>query len=99
MATRPKPGSPIEAVFHYEIQSSTDWNFSSDQFQPNFFLELSQVNLELKLKAMSSYLTEYQDGILSRSKEGIRVLAKYRGVQSGFDFAEAYRMIRTNILN
>ncbi len=97
MATRPKSGSSIEALLHYEVQSSTDWNFSNAQFQPNFFLGLSEDNLKLKLKAMSAYFSEYKDGIASRSSEGLRVLAKYRGIQSGFNFAEAYRLIRANI--
>lgn len=99
MAARPKVRSSIEAVFNYEVQSSTDWNFSSDQFQPNFFLEISKENLEIKLKAMSAYSTEYKDGISSRSSEGLKVLAKYRGIQSGFDFAEGFRLIRANISN
>ena len=99
MATRPRVGSSIEALFQYEIQSSTDWNFSNSQFQPNYFLELSEDNLQLKLKGMSKYTSEYRDEISSRSASGLKVLAELRGMQSGFKFAEAFRLLRANIFD
>jgi len=96
MATRPKASSNIEAVLHYEIQSSTDWTFSGDSFRPNFFLELSQAELNLKQSAMRCYSTEFTASISSRSPDGLRVLAEFRGIQSGFTYAEAYSIRRLN---
>ena len=96
MATRPKASAKIEAVAHFEIQSSTDWTFSGDSFSPNFFLELNQADLSLKQAAMKCYSTEFIKSIPSRSPDGLRILAEFRGIQSVFAYAEAYSIRRLN---
>jgi len=96
MATRPKASSKIEAVVHYEIQSSTDWTFSGDSFSPNLFIELSEAELRLKQEAMRCYSTEFTTSTTSRSPDGLRILAEFRGIQSGFTYAEAYSIRRLN---
>ena len=94
MATRPKVGSPVKFVLQYEVQSSTDWNFSGPEFQPNVFLPLSENELELKLKAMRAYETEWSKSEISRSPKSLKIQASFRGLQSGFQYAEAYKLIR-----
>ena len=42
----------------------------------------------------SEYETEIKDFPFPRSKDGIITLAKYRGMQSGYKFAEAFKIIR-----
>jgi len=97
MATRPKPSSSIKAVLHFEVQSSTDWTFSGDSFAPNVFIELSQENLKHKQLAMKFYDTEFNMLTASRSPNGLKVLAQYRGIQSGFGLAEAYSLRRLHL--
>lgn len=97
MAARPKEGSKIKGVLHCEIQSSTDWTFGEIQFLPNIFISISESNLRKKLQAMACYKTEFDNQVASRSESGLETLAKYRGLQSGFTFAEAYRLHRLNV--
>ncbi len=97
MASRPKKDSSIKYLFHYEVLSSTEWNFSEDIFSPNTFINLSQAELSLKKKAMSKYISEQSSLIPSRGEDGITTLAKYRGLQSGFKYAEAFSLVRSSI--
>lgn len=93
MATRPKVNSFLKKVFTYEVLSSSEWRFTHT-FLPNFFESLSEEDVTLKWLALSEYKTEIKDFPFPRSKEGIFSLAKYRGLQSGFNYAEAFKLVR-----
>lgn len=38
VAARPKPMSPVNSLYFYEVLSSTGWKFGSKQFEPTFLL-------------------------------------------------------------
>lgn len=89
---------PIEEVAKIsiivgEVLSSTEWRFS-EVFQPNLFLELDAVNLDHKKAMMRAYETEIRPYPFPRSDIGIETLARFRGIKSGNEFAEAYSLIR-----
>lgn len=92
-ATRPIKGSSVKAVYSFEVLSSTEWN-TAQPFQANIFVDISDF-IKLKIKAMSAYEGEMSDAPHPRSKEVIHALARYRGAQSGLDFAEAFNLIRS----
>ena len=48
---------------------------------------------ESKLEAMRSYKSQLQNAP-SRSLEAIEALARYRGSQNGFKYAEGFKVIR-----
>jgi len=83
-------------IVSFEVPSSSEWNFEMP-FTPNLFLNMSLVDLENKMDMMAAYSGETRSYPFPRSKEGIKTLAQYRGTQSGFNFAEAYRAIRVPI--
>lgn len=93
MATRPVMNSTVKEVYSYEILSSTEWNFETS-FAPNYFEELTEGQVNSKWESLKQYETEILDFPFPRSKEGIFTLSKFRGMQSGLKFAEAYRLIR-----
>ena len=93
MATRPTQGSSVETIYSYEVLSSTEWSFVRS-FSPNVFIELTEDDIENKWLALSHYVTEIKSYPFPRSKIGVEVLAKYRGMQSGFCYAEAFQLIR-----
>ena len=93
-ATRPVRKSKVKSIFSFEVLSSSEWNFSKS-FAPNYFLELSREDIDKKWAALSMYDTEVKEFPHPRSKEGIDTLAKYRGLQSGVPFAEAFKLIRS----
>ena len=93
-ATRPSLNNNINTVLSFEILSSTEKNFTKE-FLPNYFVELDIKSLNKKLSAMKSYKTETKKYPFSRSIVSIKNLAMYRGAQSGCDYAEAFKIIRT----
>jgi LmbE family N-acetylglucosaminyl deacetylase len=94
MATRPKREGSTLQLLHFEVQSTSELNYLSP-FAPNLFLELSQEWLDMKIEAMSLYDGEYQLDDFSRSPSSITVLARYRGIQSGYKYAEAFKLVRS----
>ena len=93
MATRPLPNSKIISLYSYEIQSSSEWNFEN-QFQPNYFISLDEVDLKMKIACLKMYKSEIKEYPFPRSDEGVKALAMYRGMQIGVRFAEAFKLIR-----
>ena len=96
MALRPVPSYSDISLLHFEVQSSTDWNFSAPVFNPNFFIPLSEHNLSQKLSAMSLYDAEYSTPTASRGSQSLTSLAHVRGLQCAHNYAEAYCLIRHN---
>ena len=93
IATRPGSKHFVKEVFLYEVLSSTEWNFN-DSFEPNVFVKLSEENLRTKINSFNFYSTEKKEFPYPRSDEGIKTLAKYRGMQIGTRYAEAFKLFR-----
>jgi N-acetylglucosamine malate deacetylase 1 len=93
------PRNMIKKILCFEIPSSTDWSAPAPHktFTPNVFF-----NIERTLPAKIAALKEYH-GVIRPfphpcSPEGLTHLAAYRGMQSGFERAEAFFLLReTNI--
>jgi LmbE family N-acetylglucosaminyl deacetylase len=95
MATRPIPGRLVDKIFSYEILSSSEWNFGSKFFEPNYFVELSEQNVIEKAKALNFYKTEIKNYPYPRSEEGIKTICKQRGMQVGVNYAEAFKLLKS----
>lgn len=93
MATRPGIYKNLKTIASFEVLSSSEWNFS-EAFTPNFFEVLTLKELNLKWKALKCYKTETQSFPHPRSEQGIKTLARYRGMQAGFKYAESFKIIR-----
>lgn len=95
-ATRPSPDEqkPLQRiVLGCEPVVTADWwNQQARQF--NFFVSLTNVDLESKLSALKMYSSQLREGVHPRSLESLRTLAKFRGVQSGSTAAEAFYIYR-----
>lgn len=93
VSTRPvkKIAKNMKLILNFEVLSSSEWNISK-VFKPNFFIELSKKNLEKKIKALEIYKNEIRSKPHSRSKYGVEILSRYRGLQIGKEFSEAYKV-------
>lgn len=93
-ACRPcNPDCPRE-LYTFETLSSTEWQSKNyQQFQPNLYVDISAV-IEKKIKALQEYTSELRLYPHSRSVEGVRILAQYRGLESYIHFAEAFMLVR-----
>lgn len=90
VAARPKEEF-IEAIYAYEISQSTlqGEQVTGQHFWPNVF---EKIDLKNKIRLFESYQTE--KGKSSAWEDTIEPLARYRGLQGGYDFAEAFMLIR-----
>lgn len=95
VACRPKPDSSVNALYFFEVPSSTDWSFNQIEpaFVPNTYVSLSKDIVKLKVGALSAYDTETYDFPDARSVEAMKTLLKYRGYQVGVDAAEAFKAV------
>jgi LmbE family N-acetylglucosaminyl deacetylase len=74
-----------------EIPSSTGY-LRPTGFEPNFYVELSPEDILKKMKAVDDYVTEARK---CRSPEVISALARVRGAESGYDYAEGFMIQRS----
>lgn len=94
VATRPLPYSNLKKLLCFEVLSSTEWAVpkKDNQFIPNVFVDISDT-IEIKMNAMQIYESEIRDFPHPRSKEGIKLLAKNRGMMVGKEACEAFELI------
>jgi len=95
-ACRPMEHELTKMIICFETPSCTEWRSSADSkhFIPNVFIELSQDNLQAKIKGIEAY--EYEKRIYPhpRSPEALTILAQRWGVTIGRKYAEAFMLIR-----
>ncbi len=94
VALRPAANSQLRAVLCYETPSSTDQAppVPETAFLPNCYVNVSAY-LDLKLEALRRYQAEKRDFPHPRSEVAIRLLAGRRGIEGGFEAAEAFVML------
>lgn len=91
---RPTHDGAPKVVLAYETLSETHWNVPGVEpaFVPEFFYDISDY-LEMKRTALSCYASQVSN-TPSRSIEACEALARFRGSQNGFTFAEAFKVVR-----
>lgn len=88
----------VHRVFVYETQSETDFDLSPDSpgFRPNVFVDISNT-IDSKVEIARIFQSEFSNHPFPRSFMGIRALACLRGAASGFDYAEAFMLLRERV--
>ncbi len=86
-------GSRQITIYTFETLSSTEWHDRKMQFMPNTYVDIAD-EIDGKIKAMKIYSDEIRAYPHPRSPEGIRIIAQFRGLESGLEFAEALRLVR-----
>ncbi len=88
VACRPNISSHID-IFCGEVPSSTGY-LKPTSWEPNLFIEISPEDLDSKVKSILAYKGESRPDPHPRSPEVLKALAKVRGSESGYYFAEAF---------
>lgn len=98
-AFRPINGNYKETILTFETPSGTEWTASTEpnKFIPNIFIEISSKNLDAKIKGIESYKYEKRKYPHPRSPESLKILAMYRGLTVGYEYAECFQLIRSKI--
>ena len=93
-ACRPLKTCSVKTIFSFETLSSTEWaSFKNRNFQPNYFVDISK-QLKEKIKIAKLYESEFGHHPFPRSTRNIEALASIRGATSGFEYAEAFQLIK-----
>lgn len=95
-AARPVGDYSVKKILTFEVLSSTEWHSKNrrDVFIPNTYVDISKT-IDKKLSAMRCYKTETRRYPHPRSIEGIKILAKKRGLEVGLKYAEAFYIARS----
>lgn len=87
----------IKKIIAYETISETDYILNpNEQFHPNLYVNISDY-LEEKLELLKIYDDEFGEHPFPRSLYGVKSQAVVRGLQSGFEFAEAFNLLRERV--
>ncbi len=94
-ACRPQPGFSVKKILSCEVLSSTEWQAkrAENAFLPTEYVNISNF-LEKKKKILSLYKDELRAFPHPRSLEGVEVLARFRGMEVGYEAAEAFEVLR-----
>ncbi len=94
---RPTHNKAPNIVLAYETLSETHWNVGGIEptFNPDFFIDVSRY-IDKKMRALSQYKSQLKNAT-SRSPEAATALARFRGSQNGFHFAEAFKVVRITV--
>ncbi len=95
-SSRPQNNEKVKTIFSFETPSGTEWQSSNHpfSFKPNFFIEINESQIKKKIKAMECYEFEKRKFPHPRSPEALKILASYRGISIGREYAEAFFMVR-----
>ncbi|MDD5590230.1 MAG: PIG-L family deacetylase [Candidatus Portnoybacteria bacterium] len=92
-ACRPCNENCPKEIYAFETLSSSEWQEPALAFQPNYFVDISDV-FGKKTEALKAYASEIRPYPHPRSVEGLKILAQWRGLQSGLRLAEAFCQVR-----
>ena len=85
----------IKEILSYEVISETNFSVSpaTPSFKANLYEDITKF-MKKKLKVCNIYKTEFQTHPFPRNLEVVEALAKLRGSESGFNYAEAFMIIK-----
>jgi LmbE family N-acetylglucosaminyl deacetylase len=85
----------VKKTYMYEVPSSTEQSppLLESIFSPNYYVNITKY-IDKKIKAYKCYKREKRPHPHPRSKQALITLAKKRGVEVGFEYAEAFMLAR-----
>jgi N-acetylglucosamine malate deacetylase 1 len=92
---RTNPAFPILLSAEYEIPCTGQTGIPA--FDPDLYIELTPKQLQNKTSLFSLYKSQVAKKPCGRSLEAIKIVAAMRGLESGHEFAEAFKILRVNL--
>lgn len=94
-ACRPIPSFFVKKILAFECPSSTEWQIKdkTHNFCPTVYSNITEF-IDKKIEILRTYEDELKEYPHSRSEKGIKILAQYRGMEVGCEYAEAFQLIR-----
>jgi LmbE family N-acetylglucosaminyl deacetylase len=94
-ACRPRANFCVKELLAFETPSSTEWQIKDEAsiFRPTRYVNIEKV-FKKKIKAIKIYQDELREYPHPRSAAALENLAKFRGLEVGLKYAEAFQVIR-----
>ena len=94
-ACRPQPNVWVNEIYTFETLSSTEWQVKTwDKiFKPTKYVNIDKY-IDQKMNILKIYKDELREYPHPRSLKWVEVLARYRWIEVGLGFAEAFEVIR-----
>jgi LmbE family N-acetylglucosaminyl deacetylase len=87
----------VKRVLTYETLSETDFVLKTEGvFRPTSYVDIGPY-MQRKLELMHCYPSELGEHPFPRSETALRALAQLRGAQAGFEYAEAFQLLRERL--
>ena len=86
-----RPAKYRTRIITMEILSSTEW--SGRPFHANYYVDISET-IDSKIEALGKYVKQVLPFPHPRSPEAIRIKAQQRGLEVGYEYAEAFHIVR-----
>jgi LmbE family N-acetylglucosaminyl deacetylase len=94
-ALRPRPGHLRHFVpVVLEADEPYWWRIDGGRPTPNFFVPLSEAQLDLKMRLVAAHASQDRPDPFGRSTDNLRRIAASSGVERGGGYAAAYRVLR-----
>lgn len=78
-------------LYMYETESTL---FSeTSKFLPNYHIDITNY-IDKKCQAFELYKSEYRTDIHPRNSRGLRIIAQFRGLKVGLEYAEAFILVK-----
>lgn len=92
---RPIAAPFVENLFMYEVPSSTEQSppLRDGSFLPNYHVDITKTICK-KIETFKCYKSERRAYPHPRSGKAIKILAQKRGIEIGFEYAEAFMVLR-----
>jgi len=88
IAFRPKPGQLCKEIYGYYVPT---YGNTGRSFNPNMYVELNQVQAELKLAAVDCYNSEHNDRF---NRDIVKAQLHECGNSIGCNYAESFEIVR-----
>lgn len=95
-AARPLGKKYPKEIYTFEVICSSNLSFIKT-FHPNVYVDIED-EIEDKVNFFSLYKSELRKYPHPRSKQGLKILSRYRGLQSGLKYAEAFHLERSILI-
>ena len=95
-ACRPMEQEKVTTIITFETPSGTEWRAATDpkHFVPNFFVEVTEDDIQAKIDGMNCYEFEKRSFPHPRSPEALKIFAQRWGITVGVKYAEAFTIVR-----
>jgi LmbE family N-acetylglucosaminyl deacetylase len=92
---RPVATPFIKNIYMYEVPSSTEQSppLPENAYLPSYYVDIKK-DIDKKLAALSCYESEIRVYPHPRSLDGVRIWSQKRGMEIGFEYAEAFMILR-----